>query len=87
MTLLYYSYYFFYCTDLVTELFCCPPSFLPAFPPSFPICLLSTGQKREVEVMYGYSLLCFAKKINLSDLLPVAGILDPELSITMAIVP
>lgn len=68
---------------LGTELFCFPPFFLPAFPPSFSICPLSTGQKRRAEVMYGYNPLCTAKKINLNEVIYylVTGILPPELSV------
>lgn len=48
---------------------CFPPFSLPALLPSFSICPLSTGQKREVEVMYGYNPLCTAKKINLNEVI------------------
>lgn len=48
---------------------CFPPFSLPALLPSFSICPLSTGQKREVEVIYGYNPLCTAKKINLNEVI------------------
>lgn len=46
------------------------PSLLsPSFALSFSICPVSTGQKREVEVMYGCNPLCTAKKINLNEVI------------------
>lgn len=71
MPLHYYCYYYysFYCTCLVTELSCFHPFFLPVFPPSFSICPLSTEQKREVEVIYGYNPPCTAKKVNLNEVI------------------
>lgn len=44
-------------------------SLLPVFPPSFSICPLSTEQKREVEVIYGYNPPCTAKKVNLNEVI------------------
>lgn len=41
----------------------------PSFSLAFSICPVSTGQKREVEVMYGYNPLCTAKKINLNEVI------------------
>ena len=41
----------------------------PTLPLSFSICPVPTGQKREVEVMYGYNPLCTAKKINLNEVI------------------
>lgn len=54
---------------LVTEVFHFPLFFVPAFPPSFSICPLSTGQKREVEVIYGYKPPCTAEKIKLNEVI------------------
>lgn len=68
MTLFYY-HYFFYCTGLLTELFCFPPFFLLACQLSLSICPLSTGQKREIEVIYVYNPLYTAKKINLNEVI------------------
>ena len=65
----HHHHYFLNCTGQGTELFCFPPFFLPVFPPSFSICPLSTGQKREAKVMYGYNPLCTAKKINLNEVI------------------
>lgn len=48
---------------------CFPAFFLPALLPSFSICPLSTGQKKEVEVIYGYNPPCPAKKINLNEVI------------------
>lgn len=48
---------------------CFPPFFLTALLPSFSICPLPPGQKREVEVIYGYNPLCTAKKINLNEVI------------------
>lgn len=54
---------------LATERLCFPPFFLLSFPPSFSICTLSAGQKREVRVMYGDNPLCATQKINLNELI------------------